>query len=127
MFPDLLQLLLGGTLLTSLGAGIKYVVDLARTTSKDRSPVGLVINATAAAESSIALMSKINDELTDENTRLVAANACLRKALQEADEREVRLKAEVSRLESRVHELEAAVAALSRDLTTFREQEFPDA
>ena len=127
MSPDLLQLLLGGTLLTSLGAGIKYVVDLARTTSKDRSPVGLVINATAAAESSIALMSKINDELTDENARITAANACLRKALQEADEREARLKSEVSRLVSRVYELEAAVASLSNDVTSFREREFPDA
>lgn len=127
MTPELLQLLLGGTLLTSLGAGVKYVVDLARTTSKDRSPAGLAIHATAAAESSIALMSKVNDELTDENARLARANSCLRKALQEADEREARLKSEVSRLVSRVRELEAAVASLSNDVTSLREREFPDA
>ena len=111
--PELLQAVLGGTLLTSLGAGVKYLIDTHRTTSRERSPLGVAASASAAADAAITTMSKVNDELSeanarllDENVRLGKANGCLREALQEAAQREARLRAEVSSLESRVREHE---------------------
>ena len=111
--PELLQAVLGGTLLTSLGAGVKYLIDTHRTTSRERSPLGIAASASAAADAAITTMSKVNDELSeanarllDENVRMAKANGCLREALQEVTQREARLRAEVSSLESRVREHE---------------------
>lgn len=109
MTDEVIRLILGGSLLTALGGGFKYLIDVARQDRRDKAPLSVASAMSEASQSSIEMLSRMNTELSEENARL-------RLIIEQHVARECTYRLEINQLQERMLILTRQVIELNNQL-----------